>query len=190
MIDLSLHPLHTPLQIIIGAGEQSWPGWIPTHQEQLDLLRPADWAATFAARRPDALLCEHVWEHLDEPQGRRAAQLAFEFLNPGGFLRVAVPDANFPDPAYQKLVAVDNLGHKILYDYRLFSDIFTSAGFIVDLLEYCDEHGRFHYNHWDWNSGPIYRSLLSDLRNKDKKLGFTSLILDARRLPNSTPSKP
>ena len=181
MIDVSVVPAQEPLRVIIGAGRQAWPGWIPTNQDQLDLLRREDWEASFAVRKPDALLCEHVWEHLDECDGRRAARLCYEFLKPGGFLRVAVPDVNFRNDAYQQIATDPGLGHKLVYDYRRFCDVFATAGFVVDLLEYCDEHGRFHYNQWDWNSGPIYRSLLSDYRNKDSRIGFASLVLDARR---------
>ena len=179
MIDVSHIPPGEPLRVIIGAGEQRWPGWVVTHQEQLDLLRREDWVASFAHRKPDALLCEHVWEHLDESEGRAAARLCFEFLRPGGLLRVAVPDANFRDAAYQRAVATPNLGHRIVYDYRLFVDVFAAAGFDVDLLEYCDERGRFHCHQWDLSTGPVYRSLLSDHRNKGGRIGFASLILDA-----------
>ncbi|RYG85482.1 MAG: hypothetical protein EON58_22950, partial [Alphaproteobacteria bacterium] len=137
----------------------------------------------------DAFLCEHVWEHLTEAEGRLAASLCFEFLKPGGYLRCAVPDANFPNEAYQELVQIGGPGpedhaaadHKIVYDFQLFSDVFASAGFIVDLLEYCDEDGRFHYNQWSPEDGSVYRSLLSDHRNRNGSLGFVSLILDARK---------
>ena len=71
--------------------------------------------------------------------------------------------------------------HKIVYEYRRFTDVFTRAGFAVDLLEYCDEHGRFHYHQWSPAQGPIYRSLLSDHRNRNRKLGFVSLIIDAHK---------
>lgn len=178
-----------PLKIIIGAGEQSYPGWLATNQEQLDLCRRDDWVANFSKRQIDALLCEHVWEHLTETEGRAAAALCYEFLKPSGYLRVAVPDANFPNEAYQQMVKIGGPGpaehpaadHKIVYDYKLFSDVFQSAGFEVDLLEYCDEAGRFHYNQWQPADGPIYRSLLSDHRNKAGELGFVSLILDAKK---------
>lgn len=185
MLDISQIPLDQPLKIIIGAGEQAWPGWLPTHQEQLDLLDPDGWARSFGERRVDAFLCEHVWEHLTEEEGRAAAQLCYHYLKPGGFLRVAVPDANFPDEAYQIMVRGDvppdhpAADHKIVYEHRLFVDVFASAGFMVDLLEYCDKDGRFHYHQWDPADGPIYRSLRSDHRNQDGKIGFASLILDA-----------
>lgn len=181
------------LCVIIGAGEQAWAGWTATQREQLDLLSRESFERYFGSRRADALLCEHVWEHLTEEEGRQAAQLCFEFLKPGGFLRCAVPDGNFPDERYQNAVKVGGPGpadhpaadHKLVYDYQLFQSIFAGAGFEVDLLEYCDENGRFHYHGWDWNSGPIYRSLLSDHRNREGRLGFVSIILDARKPLNS-----
>ena len=189
MIDLSHISLHQPLKIIIGAGQQSYAGWIATQKEQLDLLRREDWEQNFGERRLDALLCEHVWEHLTEKEGRCAASLCYEFLKPGGYLRCAVPDANFPDEAYQRAVQVGGPGpsdsaaadHKIVYEYKLFTEIFISAGFEVDVLEYCDEQGRFHYNQWSPDDGFIYRSLRSDHRNQNGQLGFVSLILDAKK---------
>ena len=189
MIDIDHIPLNEPLCVIIGAGTQSYPGWIATHKEQLDLLERDDWAASFGDRLIDALLCEHVWEHLTEAQGRLAAAICYEFLKLGGFLRCAVPDANFPDEAYQRVAQVGGpgpkdhpaAGHKIVYDYRLFKSVFESAGFEVDLLEYCDEQGRFHYNQWDPRHGVIYRSLLCDHRNRNGKINSVSLLIDARK---------
>ncbi|MGI8687151.1 MAG: class I SAM-dependent methyltransferase [Thermomicrobiales bacterium] len=187
--DVSLIPMDEPLRIIIGAGSQSWPGWIATHREDLDLLRRDTWVAFLKGRLAEALLCEHVWEHLTEPEGRAAAKLCFEFLTSGGYIRCAVPDANFRDEAYQRTVRVGGPGpadhaaadHKIVYEYKRFCDVFAGAGFVVDLLEYCDEQGRFHFNYWDPADGPVYRSLRSDHRNQDGKLGFVSLILDAKK---------
>lgn len=190
MIDFKTYPEHQPLRIIIGAGEQKYEGWIATNQEDLDLLKPEMWQTCFRNRLADAFLCEHVWEHLNETDGRAAAKLCYQYLKPGGYLRCAVPDKNFPNAEYQTMVQVGGPGpkdhpafdHKIVYDYRLFSSIFADVGFKVDLLEYCDEVGRFHYNQWSFSEGKIYRSLLSDHRNKDGQLGFVSLILDAKKL--------
>lgn len=189
MLDTTQHPPNEPLRVIIGAGEQDYPGWIATGKEQLDLLRQDDWIKSFGGRRADAFLAEHVWEHLTEAQGRRAADYCFLSLRPGGYLRCAVPDRNFPDPDYQQLVKVGGPGpadhpaadHKILYDYKLLSSVFEGAGFEVDLLEYCDERGRFHYNQWDPREGPIYRSLLRDHRNGQGEIRFVSLIIDAKK---------
>jgi predicted SAM-dependent methyltransferase len=189
MIDIGAIPLSQSVRIIIGAGKQRWPSWIATQKEQLDLLRPEDWEASFGVRIVDALLCEHVWEHLSEAEGRAAVRLCFRYLKPGGYLGCAVPDRNFPNADYQRNVQAGGPGpgdhpaadHKIVYDYRLFMDIFTGACFEVDLLEYCDEQGRFHYHQWFIEDGPIYRSLLLDHRNREGRLGFVSLILDAKK---------
>lgn len=112
MINLDQILSSTPLRIIIGAGEQNWQGWIATQKEQLNLLSPEDWEISFHSRLADAFLCEHVWEHLTELEGRAAAKLCYKYLKPGGYLRCAVPDANFPDPEYQKRAQVGVLGRK------------------------------------------------------------------------------
>jgi predicted SAM-dependent methyltransferase len=57
--------------------------------------------------------------------------------------------------------------------------MFEIAGFKVNLLEYCDESGQFHYNEWDEKEGFIYRSKRFDHRNAEGKSGFVSLIVDA-----------
>ena len=189
MLDLDHLPPATPLRLILGAGTQRWPGWIATQQRDLDFLQPEGWAHQFGERRASAFLCEHVWEHLTEEQGRAAAALCYRYLAPGGFLRCAVPDANFPNVEYQRMAQPGGPGpaehpaadHKIVYEYRRFAAVFADAGFTVDLLEWCDEAGRFHFNYWDPADGPIYRSLRSDHRNQDGKLGFVSLILDAHK---------
>ena len=71
--------------------------------------------------------------------------------------------------------------HRIVYDHLLLADVFEHAGFQVELLEYCDSAGNFHLREWDVNTGPIYRSLRLDHRNQEGRLGFVSLILDARK---------
>ena len=165
--------------MIIGAGTQSYPGWIATQREQLDLLHGADWAASFGERLVDVFLCEQVWEHLTEAEGRFAASLCFRYLRPGGYLRCAVPDGNFPNAAYQLMVRPGGPGpkdhaaadHKVLYDYQRLT------------ATYCDAAGRFHYHQWSNANGPIYRSLMSDDRNKGGTIEFVSLIVDARKPP-------
>ena len=189
MLNIKIISPKEPLRIIIGAGQQNWPGWIATQGDELNLLQRDQWNETFGERRVDAFLCEHVWEHLTEQEGRAAARLCYDFLKPHGYIRCAVPDAYFRNEAYQHAVQVGGPGpadhpaadHKLVYDYKLFINIFTDAGFAVDLLEYCDESGRFHFNYWNPADGPIFRSLRSDPRNQDGTLGFVSLILDARK---------
>lgn len=41
------------------------------------------------------MLAEHVWEHMTKEEGIMAAKHCYEFLQDGGYIRVAVPDSNF-----------------------------------------------------------------------------------------------
>ncbi len=174
----------SPRRVVIGASGTFDPGWIPTEVETLNVLRDEDWRRYFEPESIDALLAEHVWEHLSEADGLRGAELCRRYLKPGGYLRIAVPDGNHPDPEYINLVKIGGTGsgaadHKILFTYRTAETMFRRAGFDVRLLEYFDEQGRFHFNEWPPAGGLIHRSKRFDKRNRDGRLRFTSIVLDA-----------
>lgn len=182
----------TPCRVVIGACGGGPPGWLLTEYEVLNLLKPEDWARYFCPGSIDALLSEHVWEHLTEEQGVRAAEVCHKYLKPGGYLRVAVPDGLHPDPQYIEWVRPGGSGpggedHKVLYTYCTFRRIFEAAGFEVELLEHFDERSEFHYREWDPEGGKIWRSKRFDPRNRDGKLVYTSLILDAKKQVKRTP---
>jgi predicted SAM-dependent methyltransferase len=179
-------------QAIIGAGDQRWEGWIATQQDELDLLKPETFQKFFGDERAEKLLCEHTWEHLTIEEGVFAAQTCRRFLQPGGRLRVAVPDGLFPNPEYQHMVQVGGpgpadhpaAGHRVVYVAETFAGVFEKAGFEVTLLEWWDTSGVFNRTDWNIEDGPIYRSSLMDHRNEAYRngqgpLGVSSLILDA-----------
>lgn len=173
-------------RIVVGAGASRIPGWISTNRSVLDLTSREDWSRWFARRPVDAILAEHVWEHLDPSAAKAAARLCFQFLVPGGHARIAVPDGLHPDPAYRAQVRPGGSGagaddHRALYDYRTLSALFAEAGFQVRLLEYFDEQGVFHTEPWDPEDGPVLRSAQFDPRNTGGHLAYTSVILDARK---------
>jgi predicted SAM-dependent methyltransferase len=125
-----------------------------------------------------------VWEHLTPEAARTGAENCFEFLKPGGRLRIAVPDGFHPDPSYIEWVRPGGTGpgcddHYHLFHHRSLSEILRNAGFEVQLLEYWDEKGRFHQSDWSREDGPIRRCAKDDPRNADGKLNYTSLIIDA-----------
>lgn len=179
----------TQLRVILGAGETTQDGWISTQEHELNLLSPEDFQRMFGSAAVDAFLAEHVWEHMTEDEGRQAAANCYAALKPGGYIRCAVPDLNFHNEAYQKLVQVGGPGpadhpaasHKIVYDYRLLTSVFEDAGFDVTLHEYCDERGAFHYTWWNPDDGKVGRSYRFDTRNSADQLGMVSIILDARK---------
>ena len=167
------------LRIIIGASGTSQPHWISTEESYLNLLNVDNWDRFFKKRKIDSLLAEHVWEHLSIDEGLIAARTCYTYLNQGGRLRIAVPDGFCPDNRYRNLVTPPSLGHKVLFNYRTLAHLFEEAGFKVRLLEYYDEKGRFHYNHWTADEGLILRSLRFDPQNRANFTVISSVIIDA-----------
>ena len=175
------------MRIIVGAGKVKYDGWISTQENELNLLSIEQWENIAQNGDIEAILAEHVWEHLSYEDGVKAAENCYKFLKPGGYVRCAVPDKNFRNQWYQNMVKVGGPGHeahpasahKIVYDYKTLVNLFESAGFKVTLLEYCDEQGDFHYREWDESKGKICRSYRFDSRNSKDNLGMVSIIIDA-----------
>jgi len=177
------------MKVVLGAGNTSYEGWISKEKSELDLLSSTDWNKLFELESIDAMLAEHVWEHLSFDEGLVAAKNCFSYLRPGGYIRCAVPDKNFRDEWYQNMVRIGGPGpidhpaatHKIVYDYKTLKEVFEKAGFEVTLLEYCDDEGNFHYTYWNDSDGRIGRSYRFDTRNSIDKLGMVSIIIDAKK---------
>ena len=175
------------MKIVLGAGATQYDGWISTQQKQLDLLKPETFEAFFQGELAEAMLAEHLFEHLTLAEGMLAAQTLYRYLQPGGWIRAAVPDRYFRNADYQRLVQIGGPGpqdhpaasHKIVYDYKQFCAVFVQAGFEVSLLEYCDERGDFHYRYANGADGYIGRSYRNDTRNACNHLGMVSIVLDA-----------
>lgn len=174
-----------PLKIVVGAAGVSQPSWIATEMNSLDLTRQEDFNFLFGGvERIDAILAEHVWEHLDEHDGRRGLRNCFNYLKPGAYLRLAVPDGFHPDPAYIDYVRPGGSGvgaddHKVLYTVESLTVAARDCGFECFSLEHWDALGNFHERPWDTESGFVQRSKRFDERNSDGELKYTSLIIDA-----------
>ncbi len=178
-----------PCRIVLGASAHFPPGWIATELDFLNILQPEDWTRHFQKGSVDAMLAEHVWEHLTEEEGTAAGRVCFAYLRRGGYLRVAVPDGLHPDSAYIGHVKPGGSGigaddHKVLYTYQSLRRVFEKAGFVIRLLEYFDEQGTFHFEDWSPRSGFINRSRRFDPRNQQGELRYTSIILDAVKPPD------
>ena len=101
-----------------------------------------------------AILSEHVWEHMSLDEGFIAAKHCFEYLQPMGYVRVAVPHGYHSNPEYIELVKVIGSGdgaddHKVLFNYETMSSLSERAGFQVKLLEHFDRNRIFNFI--DWN---------------------------------------
>jgi len=177
------------MKIILGAGNTLIDGWKATQETELNILKKIDFEKQFEFNSVDAMLAEHLWEHMTKEEGIIAAKNCYEFIKFGGYIRCAVPDANFKNEWYQNMIKIGGPGprdhpaytHKIVYDYKVFKEVFENAGFEVELLEYCDENGLFHYKYWNEDDGRIGRSFRYDTRNSIKKLVMISIIIDAKK---------
>ena len=176
------------VRLVIGSGGVSQKGWIPSDVDQLDILLDTDWRFYFRKNSIEAILAEHVWEHLTPEQALDAAVLCYRYLRPQGHLRIAVPDGLHPDPAYISAVKPGGIGagaddHKVMYTWRSLQAMLQKAGFATRLLEYFDEHGDFHATDWNPADGFIHRSRRFDERNRGGELRFTSIVIDAIKPP-------
>jgi predicted SAM-dependent methyltransferase len=163
-------------KIIIGAGGTSQFRWQSLERSQLDMRNRADWEKLFRPNSLEAVLSEHVLEHLTADEAQVAARNIFAFLAPGGYWRIAVPDANNPDSTYQDycrpggpgqtwmktfVYGSDEPDHQVHYNLSLLSSLLCSAGFAVVPLEFYDQAGRFHRWPWRESEGWVRRSSVS-----------------------------
>jgi predicted SAM-dependent methyltransferase len=174
-----------PVKIIIGAGGiPAGRDWIPTDMQFLNLMNDDDWKRAFGNTKIDAIVAEHVWEHLAPEDGKRAAAQCHKYLKPGGHLRIAVPDGNNPDPRYIDFVKPGGSGpgaddHKVLYTYQTMSDMLQSAGFKVRVLEYFDSDHNFQRVDWSLNDGGVCRRHpWTEKRSDGSVMEAMSLIAD------------
>lgn len=172
------------LKIVLGSSGIPVSGWLLTDMDQLNVVVERDWRRYFEHDSLDTVLAEHVWEHLTSEEGRKAAQLCYRFLRPGGRLRLAVPDGRHPDPDY--INAVKPMGtaegsddHKVLYTADSLAQLLESVGFKAHVLECFDDNGNFFFTDWDPEDGMIRRSARFDSRNKNGVLRYTSIVIDA-----------
>ena len=173
-----------PLKIVLGSSRVHVRDWLLTDMDQLDITAEADWNRYFTPDSVDAILAEHVWEHLTPDQAVAAARHCFAYLRPGGRLRLAVPDGLHPDPEYIDAVrpmgsAEGSEDHKVLYTCDTLNQLLETVGFRTCVLECFDATGRFFSADWDPEDGMIRRSARFDSRNSDGVLRYTSIIIDA-----------
>lgn len=171
------------VKIVIGSSGIFENGWIPTNYQYLNLLNESQWIRVFRGEKIDAILAEHVFEHLSETEGLRALEICNKYMKKGARLRVAVPDGYNPNAEYIEMVKPGGSGagsedHKVLYNVDLLESMFVSSGFSVQRLEYFDSNGNFHKSIWNPEDGKINRSAQYDPRNSGETIKYTSLILD------------
>merc|ERR1712243_197230 len=120
-------------------------------------------------------------------QALAAAASAYPWLKPGGRWRIAVPDAYFQHDEYQKYNRPGSFNvvqsHAVIWSKDTLGELLQYVGFEVELLEYYDVKGKFHFNNYsEVEYGKVGRTYKNDARNHGQKkvpYMYTSLVLDA-----------
>ncbi len=199
-MDATMPAPRTAINLIVGAKSQTQPGWISTDIDALDIRRESDWSRHFAPGSIDRILCESCLEHMTFEDALAALQNFYGYLKPRtGRVRVAVPDANHPDPSYQFwsrpggggqlfsrlfIYAPHEPDHKVFYDFQTLPALMERAGFKTRLVEYFDAAGQFHKTEWGYADGAVTRSAGHPRAKRFKRwMGFDwlSLIVDGFR---------
>jgi SAM-dependent methyltransferase len=153
---------HGVRKLQLGAGFHRPDGWLntdfmPRHADTafLDITQPFP----FADSSFDAILCEHLIEHVPYPAADQAIAECHRVLRPGGYLRMATPDlrkllslyerpqadiaarysrwiidsfvpyAPGPDPCFVVNNAFRNWGHQFLFDESTLIAMLVRHGF-------------------------------------------------------------
>lgn len=184
------------MKVIVGAGNTNQEGWLALQHQHLDIRNPLSWQQSFQPNSLDAILSEHVLEHLTLEEAKTTAQNIRQMLQLGGYWRIAVPDGFHPSDEYINWVAPDSSGerflamfrqadepdHKLLWNYHTLSKFLIENGFEVILREWFDELGYFHRGEWNELDGKIHRcagSSWSSFLSFVTGAPYTSLIVDA-----------
>tara|TARA_A100001015_G_C15037614_1_gene737361 strand:+ start:3707 stop:4360 length:654 start_codon:yes stop_codon:yes gene_type:complete len=175
------------LKIIIGASETKYEGWISTNEILLNLINEKTFNKILKKDSVDNFLAEHVFEHLTENEGKIAIENCYQYLKPGGIIRIAVPDGFFPDPKYINSTKPGGSGpgaydHKVLYNYLTIKEIFDQDKFVLNFVEYFNQDGKFNEKKLSDENGFILRSRYNDERNNKAIIKYTSLIVDAIKI--------
>ena len=172
--------------LIVGSNTDSIEGFVATNFPFLNIVNSLHWLILCYMNKLDVVLAEHVWEHLTATEGKKGVKNIARNLRKGGVLIIAVPDGFHTDLAYIEHVNVNGTGigaddHKVLYNYKSLGAVFQGAGLDFELLEFFDEKGELNVNKSDVYYNLIKRSFHADIRNKDGRPNYTSLIIKGRK---------
>ena len=62
------------MKVIVGAGNTQQDGWIALQHQHLDIRSLSNWKKNFHPESLDAVLSEHILEHLDIAENEKTAQ--------------------------------------------------------------------------------------------------------------------
>jgi len=139
-----------PLRLHLGSGGEPKAGWVNVDfvGDPVELAWNLAHGIPFADASVEAIFHEHLLEHISLTDGARFMDEAFRVLQPGGILRIGVPDAGELVTSYggdgtyleglhpgrpTKMLALQELfywhRHMTMYDTETLALLFRAAGF-------------------------------------------------------------
>lgn len=179
----------TDLRIIVGAGSVTQWGFTSLQESDLDITNAQEWAQIFEPNSIDAIVAEHVFEHLTFSEGWQAMRNCYQYLKRGGTLRIAVPDGFHPSQKYIEWVkpetGYNGDDHKVLFDYQTLAALMKGAGFFLDYKELWNERGEFYSEPMEPERGEMRRTsrdFWAKLLSVRVGANYTSLVIDGIKL--------
>jgi predicted SAM-dependent methyltransferase len=174
------------IKLVIGAGGNYFDGWISTDNDILDITNPLSWGKKFKNKKIDNILAEHVFEHLNFRDVKKALFYIYDSLKVDGILRFAVPDGYHPSVYVRELTKPNGLepgadDHKVFFNIDMVEKLAEENGFELDRIEYFDKNGVFHTKEFNFENGYISRC------SKNYKGRFTDDQKEYNKLINSVP---
>ena len=175
------------INLVIGASDTKYLGWISTNIEELNMINEKDYQYYFSKKNIDRILLEHVVEHIEYDDFIQFLTIVKKYMRAGGNIRIAVPDAYHASQYYRELTKVNGAGpgaddHKFFYSIDDFEIIAKQLGFGINKLEYFDYRGNFHQLDYDFKNGYISRCA------KNYKGGFSNSKAEYNKMINTVPS--
>lgn len=129
------------MKLNLGCGGNILAGW-ENHDSDVDITKPLPYPDNSA----EFILAEHVVEHTTGPEGFRFMREAHRVLEPGGTLRICVPElARLDNPKRADIIC--NHGHLMVYCWESLFLMLQAAGFSPNKIvgterKECDGHWK------------------------------------------------
>lgn len=162
---------HPSPKLNIGCGGNSLDGWFNTDltPDRRSSFLDAGAPFPYAANTFDAVLCEHMIEHIHKMLGRQLLAETFRVLKPGGKFRVITPDL-----AVLAEVVLDAKHREERVSY-----LEAQKGFFSQPdMTWCDAVNRAFYSH-----GHRYIYSPDELSDEMRAVGFTDLVVGRAGFP-------
>jgi len=143
-----------PLQLHIGCGDRTLPGFIHVDVRDLphvDVVAAADYLPMFGGDTVDLVYSSHVLEHVRRGEEARVLKEWHRVLKPGGVLRLAVPDFDSIVSWYKKTGHLEDIMGLLFGRQNHVHNVHYQAFNFVRLFQLLTAAGFREVHRYDWS---------------------------------------